>query len=442
VDTRVLGVATLVSIVVGIGAGLPAALGITTQGLAVGLRSESGRTTTDRATRRWRDGLVVVQVSLALVLLSGAGLLIRSLQRLSAISPGFDIAHLTTMAIDLPQTTYADGAKQTGFYQQLSDRIGGMPGVSGVGAISLIPLVPQGAATRFTVVGRPEPKAGEWTSADIRIADPGYFAAMRVPLVRGRAFTAADRADAPPVIVVNETMARKFFPGQDAVGERLQVNWTDPKSHPEIIGVVGDVRTSALDADIRPMIYYPFAQAPTGSMTLAIRHSGDPGPLAASVRAAVRDLDHDVPLTDVASMTTRLARSMSDRRYPMLLLSGFAALAVVLAAVGLYGLLSYVVSRRTREIGVRMALGADRGAVLGLVLRDGVRLTLIGAAIGAIASSVAARALGHLLYGVGPTDPLTFAAVGLLLVAVALVASYLPAARATRVDPVEALRTE
>jgi len=442
VDRGVLAVAGLVSVAVGIGAGLPAALGVTTQGLAVGLRSESGRTTSDRVARRWRDGLVVVQVSLALVLLSGAGLLVRSLQRLSAISPGFDVTHVTTVGIDLPQATYADAAKQNAFYQQLTNQIRSMPGVSEVGAISLIPLVPQGAATRFTVVGRPEPKAGEWTSADIRTADPGYFAAMRVRLERGRTFTTADRAVAPPVIVVNETMARQFFPGQDAVGQRLQVNWTDPKAHPEIIGVVGDVRTSSLDADIRPMIYYPLAQAPTGSMTLAIRHSGDPGPLVTSVRATVRDFDRDVPLSDVASMTTLLNRSMADRRYPMFLLSGFAALAVLLAAVGLYGLLSYVVSRRTREIGVRMALGADRGAVLGLVLRDGVRLTLIGAAIGAVASGVAARALGHLLYGVGPTDPLTFAVVGLLLVAVALVASYLPAARATRVDPVEALRTE
>jgi len=442
VDTGVLAVAGLVSIAVGIGAGLPAALGVTTQGLAAGLRGESGRTTSDRVARRWRDGLVIVQVSLALVLLSGAGLLLPSLQRLSAISPGFDVAHVTTVGIDLPQATYADGAKQNSFYQQLGDQIRSMPGVSEVGAVSLIPLVPQGSATRFTVVGRPEPKPGEWTSADIRTADPGYFAALRVPLQRGRTFTAADRADAPPVIVVNEKMARQFFPGQDAVGQRLQVNWTDPKAHPEIIGVVGDVRTSALDADIRPMIYYPLAQAPTGSMTLAIRHSGDPSPLVTSVRAAVRDLDHDVPLSDVASMTTLLNRSMADRRYPMLLLSGFAALAVLLAAVGLYGLLSYVVSRRTREIGVRMALGADRSKVLGLVLRDGVRLTLVGAVIGAVASGVAARALGHLLYGVGPTDPLTFAVVGLLLVAVALVASYLPAARATRVDPVVALRTE
>ena len=442
VDTRVLAVTALVSIVVGVGAGLPAALGVTTQGLAVGLRGESGRTTTDQAARRWRDGLVVVQVSLAVVLLSGAGLLVRSLQRLSEIPPGFDISHLTTMAVDLPQSTYADGAKQTAFYQRLTDRIRNMPGVSEVGAASLIPFVPGASATRFTIVGRPEPKPGEWTSADIRAVEPGYFAALRVPLVRGRTFTAADRAGGQPLIVINETMARQYFPGENPIGQHLQVNWTDPAAHPEIIGVVGDLRTSALDTDIHPMIYYAFAQAPTGSMMLVIRQSGDPGPIVASVRSAMRDLDHDVPLTDVATMSTRVERSMSDRRYPMLLLSGFAVVAVLLAAVGLYGLLSFIVSRRTREIGVRMALGADRRSVLGLVLRDGVRLTLIGAAIGVVASSVAARALGALLYGVGPADPLTFGAVGLLLVIVALAASYLPAARATRVDPVEALRTE
>ncbi|HET7248463.1 MAG TPA: ABC transporter permease [Gemmatimonadales bacterium] len=443
VDTRVLLVAAALSVVVGIGAGLPAALGAS-RDIARGLHG-AGRATGDRAANRWRDGLVVAQVSLALVLLGGAGLLVRSLQRLSVISPGFDIAHLTTMAIDLPQPTYSDGARQTAFYSQLADRARAFPGVTDAGAISLIPLVPQGAATRFAIVGRPLQRPGEWTSADIRIVDPGYFTTMRIPTIAGRTFTAADRADAPPVIVVNQKMAQQFWPdggAGSAIGSRIKVSWTHPDATPEIVGVVGDVRTSALDADVHPMIYYVEAQEPTASMTLVVRHHGAPGPLVAAVRGAVRDLDRDVPLTDVATMTTRLARSMSDRRYPMLLLSGFAVLAVLLAAVGLYGLLSFIVSRRTREIGVRMALGADRRSVLGLVLRDGVRLTLIGAAIGVVASSVAARALGALLYGVGPADPLTFGAVGLLLVIVALAASYLPAARATRVDPVEALRTE
>jgi len=364
------------------------------------------------------------------------------LQRLSAIRPGFDLSHVTSMAVSLPQAKYGDGAHQTAFYQQLTDRIRSMPGVSEVGAISLVPLVPQGAATRFTIVGRPAPKPGEWTSADIRIVERGYFAAMRIRLARGRTFTAADRADAAPVVVVNEAMARQYWPGDDPLGARLQVNWADPTAHPEIVGVVGDVRTSALDAEIHPMIYYVEAQAPTGELTLVVRHSGDAAALVSAVRGAVRDLDRDVPLTDVASMATRLTRSMADRRYPMLLLSGFALLAVLLAAVGLYGLLSYVVSRRSQEIGVRMALGAGRRAVLRMVLGDGVRLTFVGIAIGAAGGVLAARALGRLLYGIGPTDPVTFVAVAVLLVAVALLASYVPAARATRVDPVVALRTE
>jgi putative ABC transport system permease protein len=220
------------------------------------------------------------------------------------------------------------------------------------------------------------------------------------------------------------------------------VGWTHPDARPEIVGVVGDVRTSALDAEMRPMIYYVEAQEPTGYLTMVVRHSGDPAALAAAVRNAVRDLDRDVPLTDVATMSTRLTRSMADRRYPMLLLSGFAVLAVVLAAVGLYGLLSYVVSRRSREIGVRVALGAGRGTVLRMVLGDGVRLTLVGILIGAAGSALGARALGRLLYGIGPSDPVTFVAVAILLLAVALLASYVPAARATHVDPMVALRTE
>jgi len=442
VDARVLAVAAIISVAVGIGAGLPAALGIGGRDLAAGLRGGSGRTTGDRVARRWRDGLVVAQVSLALVLLSGAGLLVRSLQRLSAIQPGFDLAHVTTMSVDLPQAKYGNGAQQTAFYSQLTDRIRSMPGVSEAGAISLVPLVPQNSATRFTIVGRPAPKPGEWTSADIRVVEPGYFAAMRIPLVHGRTFTAADRADAPPVVLINQTMARQFWPGGDPLGARVQVNWTDPAAHPEIVGVVGDVRASALDADVNPMIYYVEAQAPAGGLTLVVRHDGDPAALVSAVRSAVRALDRDVPLTGVATMATRLRQSMADRRYPMLLLSGFAVLAVLLAAVGLYGLLSYAVSRRNREIGVRMALGAGRSSVLRMVLQDGVRLTLVGVGIGAVASALAARALGRLLYGIGPTDPVTFAAVAGLLAAVALVASYVPASRATRVDPVVALRAE
>jgi putative ABC transport system permease protein len=442
VDPRILGVAAVVSCTVGIVAGLPAALGVTARGLAAGLRSGSGRTTADRPTRRWRNGMVVAQVSLALVLMTGAGLLVRSLQRLSAVDPGFDATGVMTVGVDLPQATYADNARQASFFAQLTERIRSFPAVSAVGAISFIPLTGPGAATRFWIVGRPAPPPGEWTSADIRIVDPGYFGAMRIPLRRGRPFTAADGANAPPVIVINETMAKRFWSGADPIGARLQVSWAHPDARPAIIGVVGDVRASALDADVHPTIYYVEAQEPTASMTVVVRHRSDPATLVSMVRQTVRDLDRDVPLGDVAAMPTLVTRSMADRRYPMLLLSGFAMLAVVLSAVGLYGLLSYTVARRNHEIGVRVALGADRADVLRMVLGDGARLVLAGIAIGAIAAALAARTLGHLLYGVGPTDPMTFGAVAGLLAVVALVASYVPASRATKVDPMVALRTE
>jgi putative ABC transport system permease protein len=442
VDVRVLGVAAAVSLLVGLGAGLPAALGIAARDLAPSLRAGTGRTTADRATRRWRNGMIVAQVSLALVLLTGAGLLVRSLQRLSTIDPGFQPTGVMTAGIDLPGATYADGARQAAFFGQLTDRIRSLPGVSGVGVISFIPLAGPGAATRFTIVGRPAPAPGEWTSADIRIVDPGYFGAMRIPVLRGRGFTTADGPETPPVVIINQAMARQFWPGGDPLGGRLQVSWTHPDAQPAIIGVVGDVHASTLDADVHPMIYYVETQEPTGSMTLVVRHRVDPGALVSSMRRAVGDLDRNVPLTDVASMPTLVSRSVADRRYPMLLLSGFALLAVALAAVGLYGLLSYTVTRRSHEIGVRVALGASRGDVLRMVLTDGARVTLVGIAIGAIAAVLSASALGHLLYGVGPADPLTYVAVAGLLTVVSLVASYIPASRATGVDPVVALRTE
>ena len=441
-DGRVIAVTAGITLLVGVVAGLPAALGVASAGVAGGLRGEGGRSTADAGSSRFRSGLVVAQLSLALVLLAGAGLLVRSLHRLGAVNPGFDPANLLTLSVELPQATYSDDARRAAFFTRLLERVDGLPGVSAAGAVSFLPLTNGGASTRFTIVGRPAPEPGHWTSSDIRIVDPGYFAAMRIPLLRGRGLTGADRADAPPVVVISETMARQYWPDEDPIGARLQVNWTHPDVHPEVVGVVGDVHVSTLDGDLRPTIYYAQAQEPSGSMTIVARHAAGAGGLAASVRAAVRELDHDLPVTDVATMSTRLVRSMSDRRYPMLLLASFAALAVLLAAVGIYGVLSYAVNQRMREIGVRMALGAGRSHVLGLVIGGGMRLTLVGVALGAAGGLLASRALGRLLYGVTATDPLTFAAVAGLLALVALVAVYFPAARATRVDPMTVLRTE
>jgi putative ABC transport system permease protein len=442
VDPRVFAVTAAISLLVGIVFGLPAALGDADSDLTSGLRSEGTRTTAGLSANRFRGLLVVAQMSLALVLLTGAGLLVRSLQRLSSVDPGFDPSDLLTVAVDLPEATYGDTVRQSAFFEQLEQRVGRMPGVLGVGAVNFLPLTPQGSRTSIHLLDRPEPPQGQELTADIRYADPGYFTAMRIPLRRGRATTATDRPGTPPVVLINETMARQFWPGKDPIGQRLKIDMWKPDDVAEIVGVVGDLHPNALDDQILPMAYYPLSQEPGRSLTLVIRHAPGATGLASQVRAAVHDLDPDVPLTDVASMYTRLNESMVDRRYPMMLLAGFAGLAVILAAVGIYGVLSYAVGQRTREIGVRMALGARTGNVLGMVLGRGMRLVLIGVVVGGVGAAFAGRALGHLLYGITPTDPVTFVTVAALLAVVALVACYLPARRATRIDPMVALRSE
>jgi predicted permease len=441
VDTRVLAVTVLVSLVVGVGFGLVGALG-DRAGPAATLRGAMGRATAGRAALRVRGGLVVTQVALALMLLVGAGLLVRSIQKLTAVDPGFDPAHLLTVDLTLPAGTYPERAQQIAFFDRLLDRVRALPGVQGAGAVTFLPLMAQGAATSFTVVGRPAPAPGQAPVAEIRSADPDYFRTMRIPLIRGRTPTAADGPTAPPVVVINQTMAREYWPGEDPVGRRVQVSWTHPNVEEEIVGVVGDVRGASLDAPIRPRIYYPQAQEPSGSLWIVIRHTGSAGTLTAALRGAVRDIDRNVPVQDVTTMYTHLAQSMADRRYPMLLLTAFAALALVLAAVGLYGVLAYVVGQRTQEIGVRLALGARPAEVLGLVVTQGMRLVGVGIALGLAGALLATRAVQSLLYGITPTDPVTLAVTGLGLVCVALVAMVVPARRAAKVDPMEALRYE
>ena len=442
VDARVLAATIAVSLLVGLACGLPSALGDATRTVASVLRSASIRATAARATLRFRGGLVVGQVSLALVLLAGAGLLVRSLQKLESVDPGFDPAHLLTVSLDLPAGTYSDPARQAGFYSQLLERVRGLPGVDAAGAVNLLPLTGQNSATGFSIVGRPAPAPGQGPVADIRVADLDYFHAMRIPLRRGRTPTEADRPGSPPVIVVNETLARLIWPGEDPIGQRVKVNWIESSPEAAVIGVVGDVHGAGLDGDIRPTIYYPQAQRPSGSMWLVIRHAGEPATLTTAVRAAVREIDRNLPVPTGLTMYARLVRSMSDRRYPMLLLSLFAALAVLLSAVGLYGVLAYAVSQRTAEIGIRMALGAQVRDVVRLVVTQGLRVVALGVAIGLGGAVATTRVLRSLLYGVAATDPPTLLAVALGLLGVAALAAYLPVRRATKVDPMMALRYE
>jgi putative ABC transport system permease protein len=442
VDPRVFAVTAGISLLVGILFGLPAALGDVHADLTSGLKGESPRTTATLSATRFRGALVVAQMALALILLTGAGLLIRSLQQLASVDPGFDPENVLTVSVDLPEATYGEGARQAAFLDQLRDRIGSLPGVTEVGAVNMLPLTATGSSTSIHLLDRPEPAKGQENIADIRYADPNYFTTMRIPLRRGRNSNAADAPKTPPVVLINEKMARQFWPNTEALGQRLKIDMWKPDDVVEVIGIVGDLHPNTLDDEIRPMIYYPLSQEPQRSLTVVIRHASGVNGLGAQVRAAVREIDRGVPLTDVATMNARLNESMSDRRYPMMLLAGFAALAVILASVGIYGVLSYTVGQRTREIGVRMALGARGGDVLRMVLGGGIRLTLIGVVLGAVGAAIAGRALGKLLYGITPTDPVTFAAVALLLTAIAAIACYLPARRATRVDPMVALRAE
>lgn len=441
IDVRVIAVAAALTLVVGVAAGLPAALQGASRGFMGALRAGDARATADHRTGRFRSSLAVAQISLALVLLAGAGLLVRSLARLTAVDPGFDSSHVLSFAVDLPSATYPD-AEWAGFFDRLTDRLRAIPGVTAAGAVSYLPLTINGAATSFDIVGRPPAPPGQATGADIRIVDTGYFAAMRIRLERGRRFTADDRAGAAPVVVVNETMARRYWPDGNPLGARLRISWTHPDATPEIVGVVGDVRAAGLDAPVYPTIYYPEAQEPSSALMMVARTASAPAGLAPAARAAVRTLDPELPVSDVATLDERLVRSTSGRRYPMLLLAVFAALAVVLAAVGIYGVLSYAVAERRREFGVRIALGASTRDVLTMVLGGGLRLALLGVCLGALGAAVASRALRGLLYGVSATDPATFAAVSALLVLVALLAVALPALRATRVDPMSVLRSE
>ena len=441
-DLTVLAVTALVSMAAGVLFGLPAALSRSDAAIQ-DLHAATTRTTAGVPAVRLRGALVIAQMSLAIVLLVGAGLLVRSLRRLIAVDPGFDPVNLSAVTITLPPPAYPDSLRRVAFYERLLERVRTMPGVQSAGIISWLPMTPSNASTTLTVVGRPEPAPGQASAAAIRLVDPGYFAAMRIPLKRGRSLAPSDRIGSAPVAVISEAMAHKLWPGEDPIGQHVKVEWWHPTASVEIVGVVADSRHDGLDAEFAPTLFYPFAQESRQiRMSLVLRSTLPPATLTRMVRAAVSEMDKDVPVADAVTMYHHIAEMMADRRYPAFVLGLFAALALALAAVGIYGVLSYTVGQRTREIGVRVALGARPADVLRTVLGGGLRLTLSGVALGGVAAGLAAGALGKLLYGVHPLDPVTFVIVPLVLVAVALLAMAAPARRAARVDPMVALRSE
>ena len=393
-------------------------------------------------SNRFRSGLVVAQTAIAVVLLTGAMLLLESFRRLRSVDPGFSAENVTTFHLSLPEPEY-DVARQRRFYDELLASIRRRPGVRSAAAIFPVPFGTSRIGISFTIEGRPVAKADE-PAAEYRQVSPGYFETLRIPILSGRDFTDRDGPDAPPVVIVNAAFARTFFRGESAVGRRIHPGVArDGKSVVrEIVGVVGDVRALALDAEAAPEFYVPAAQLTISDMTVVARTEGSPAALQADARALVTAIDANVPVYRVRTLEDAIRQSIQQPRFNALLLGLFGGVALLLTGVGLYGVLGYVVAMRTREIVIRMALGARRADILGMIVRRGLGLSLSGVVVGVAAALGVTRLFRSLLFDVAPTDPLAFAAAALALSLVAFAASAVPAWRATRLDPMQALRAE
>lgn len=438
-DGGVLLFAVLVSAVVAIVFGLVPALQASRTGLRDTTNAFSGATGSTGA-RRLLGALVVVEVALALVLLVGAGLMTRSFAQLMRVSPGFEPRNLLAVQLYLPQTKYRTGAERTRFYAEAVRRVASLPGVQSAAAISTLPMYPVGIdfALPFSIEGKPAPASGEEPRADVRIATPRYFETMKMPLRKGRFIEERDRQGAPGATVINETMARRYFAGEDPIGRVVN----NPHGRAEVVGVVGDVKHYGLDSEPRAELFLPAWQQPMAAMALVVRTASDPKPFIDQIRREVQAVDAEQPIYDASTMVDAVSRSVFLPRISMVLLGAFAVSALLLAVVGIYGVVSYTVAQRTRELGVRMALGADAGMTLRLVLGKSMRLVAAGTVCGLVASFLLTRAIAGLLYDVNPLDPTVFAGVSSLLAASAFVASLIPARRATKVDPIVALRVE
>jgi putative ABC transport system permease protein len=442
-DAMVIGFTFLVSLLTGVIFGLAPALQGSRPDLNKALK-EGGKGASGGGRNRMRSLLVVSEIALALVLLVGAGLMINSFFRLRNVDPGFNSANLLTMSVVLPRSTYPNRAKRTAFYNEMIERIESLPGVESAGVITNLPLTFKGNNSGVTIEGRPEPPVDQIPIVITRVVSDGYFRTMGIALLKGREFSTQDRPDTRASIIVSESTARTFWPDEDAIGKRLKLGrYNSDEAWLSVVGVVKDVRQFELDIDPKPQVYFFYTQMPYfAPRDLVVRTSGDPLQLAAAVRNEVWAVDKDQPVSNVSTMEAILALSLARERFNMLLLAIFAAVALALAAVGIYGVMSYSVTQRTHEIGVRMALGANRSQVLKLVVGQGAKLVLAGVTTGIVFAVALTRVMESLLFGVSATDPATFAVISITLVAVALFASYIPARRATKVDPMIALRYE
>jgi predicted permease len=447
-DARVLGFTLLIALLTGIIFGLAPVWQATRVNLVESLKEARSHRFAAWSGRRTQSALVVIEVALTLVLLVGAGLMLNSLWRLGRVNPGFAAEHLLTMRVAAPAARIAgdraeSNRKTAAFFREVTERVRTVPGIVAADVINVVPLNIEGASTRFTIENRLPASPAEVPSVPYRVLGPDYFRTMSIPLLRGRAFNYADTSDAPGVVIINEALAKRFWPNEEPTGRRIRRGGLD-SSGPwmTVVGVVGDVKSFGLDEAARPELYIPHAQFAWPEVTLVVRAATDPLNLVTALRAQILAVDRSTLVTNVRTMEEWLARSVAARRFNMQLLLGFAVLALILSGVGIYGVMAFVVTARTHEIGIRRALGAQPNDMLRLIVGQGIKLALGGMLLGLGGALALTRLLKNFLFGVSATDPLTFAVIALLLLCVALLACFVPARRATRVDPLVALRYE
>jgi putative ABC transport system permease protein len=441
IDPSVLGFAAIVTVLTTLICGLAPAIGATGGSLVMALRDGAPSVSGGRRGRLIRQTFVMAEIALALTVLCGAGLLGRSLMELQSVKPGFTAESALSLRVTLPQRSYADSNAQHLFYDRVIEGLSALPEVTSVGGTSFLPLAGVGPGTSFWRADAPQPPPNERPVVDARPVTPGYFTAMQIPLLAGRDVHETDDQSREPVAVINETFARQIYPGDNPIGRRFMLVLGNEKPH-EIIGVVGDVKLTTVEGEIRPTAYLSSRQYAFGLMNFVVRTSGDPSRLAPAAVRVVRDIDPLLPVSAVRPLEEVFAESIARPRLTAVAMSVFAAAALLLAALGVYGIVAYSVAQRSREFGIRVALGARPSQIIGMVVGQNLRIVALGLGAGLLAAIPATRLLRGLLYQVGPNDPTTFIAIGVMLAAVAVIASYLPARRGTQVDPVVTLKSE